>query len=150
MEFLLYLAGPITGVSYHGCTTWREYVMKSLPEHIIGVSPMRGKKYLEDQKIIGHSYEHFPLSTGKGITCRDRSDVMRCNMLFVNFLGAKKISIGTVGEIFWADAWRKPTVVAMEKGNIHEHPMIKDMAGFIVPTLDEAIAVAVAVLSPKT
>ncbi|MBI1957527.1 MAG: hypothetical protein HYS44_03690, partial [Candidatus Niyogibacteria bacterium] len=148
--FLLYCGGPITGVSYGESTDWRNYVGLKLPSHIRAMSPMRGKHYLANEKAIKDSYEGdgHPLSTRRGITCRDRMDVMRCDMLLANFLGAKKVSIGTVMEIAWADAWRKPIVVVMEKGNIHEHAILNQVAGFIVSNLDEAIELAVAVLSP--
>jgi nucleoside 2-deoxyribosyltransferase len=147
-EFLLYCAGPITGVSYGESTDWREYVASKLPPHIKAVSPMRGKKYLANENNIKDSYEEYPLSSQKGITCRDRMDVMRCDMILVNFLGANKVSIGSVMEIGWADAWRKPIIVVMEKDNVHSHAMIREVAGYIVSNLDEAIKIVIAVLSP--
>lgn len=147
-ESLLYLAGPITGISFDGCTDWREYVASKLPAHIKGVSPMRGKNYLSKEKKVKDSYEDQPLSCSKGITCRDRFDTTRCDMVFVNFLGAKKASIGTVMEIAWADMLRKPVVIVMEPDNVHNHSMIRESAGFIVSTLDEGILIATAVLSP--
>lgn len=72
---------------------------------------MRGKKYLANEKDIKDSYEKYPLSCQKGITCHDRMDIMRCDIIIVNFLGAKRVSIGTVMEITWADAWRKPIII---------------------------------------
>jgi nucleoside 2-deoxyribosyltransferase len=75
-------------------------------------------------------------------------DVMRCDMILVNFLGASKVSIGSVMEIGWADAWRKPIIVVMEKDNVHSHAMIREVAGYIVSNLDEAIKIVIAVLSP--
>lgn len=147
-EFLLYCAGPITGVSYGESTDWREYVASKLPPYIRAISPMRGKKYLKNEKAIKDSYEEHPLSSQKGITCRDRMDVIRCNMILINFLGASKVSISSVMEIAWADAWRKPIVVVMEKDNIHSHAMIREVSGFIVSNLDDAISIATAVLSP--
>ena len=147
-EFMLYCAGPITGVSYGESTNWREYVASKLPPHIKAVSPMRGKKYLTDEKNIKDSYKEHPLSCQKGITCRDRMDVMRCDMILVNFLGATKVSIGSVMEIAWADAWRKPIIVVMEKENVHSHAILREVSGFIVHNLDEAIIIAIAVLSP--
>lgn len=147
-ESLLYLAGPITGVSYGESTDWRTYVSWKLPGHIKGVSPMRGKNYLSKERKIKDSYEENPLSSQRGITCRDRFDVMRCDMLFVNFLGAQKVSVGTVMEIAWADMLRKPIVVVMEKDNVHSHAMVREATGFVVSTLDEGIHIATAVLSP--
>lgn len=147
-ELLLYCAGPITGVSYGESTDWREYLASKLPPYIKAVSPMRGKNYLARENSIKDSYEEHPLSCQKGITCRDRMDVMRCDMIFVNFLGAKKVSIGSVMEVAWADAYRKPIVIVMQQDNIHSHAMIREVSGFIVSNLDDAIAIAVAVLSP--
>lgn len=51
-------------------------------------------------------------------------------------------------EIAWADAWRKPVVLVMENANIHDHAMIREVSGFIVPDLDEAIRAVTAILSP--
>ena len=148
-EYLLYAAGPIRGVSYDECTDWRKYVAKRLPKYIKLLSPMRAKEYLAHEKSIAFSYEDKPLSSSRGIVCRDRFDVQRCDAILVNLLGAKKVSIGSVGEIFWADVWRKPIILVIEKrGNVHEHAMVRELSGFIVDNLDEAIKIAIAVLSP--
>ncbi|MCC6404823.1 MAG: nucleoside 2-deoxyribosyltransferase [Candidatus Yanofskybacteria bacterium] len=147
-EFLIYLAGPIVGSTYEECTRWRTHVAELLPPHIVAASPMRGKQYLRPAGVITGPHEELPLSSQKGITCRDRMDVMRCDLILVNLVGARTVSIGTVMEIAWADAFRKPIVIAMDDPNVHWHSMIREVAGFIVPTLDEAVSVAVAVLSP--
>lgn len=44
----VYLAGPISGQSYDGATSWREEAKEELSSwsDIIGYSPMRGKTYL--------------------------------------------------------------------------------------------------------
>jgi len=147
-EFLLYCAGPIMGISYAESTGWREYIASKLPQHIKAMSPMRGKECLKWEKTIKGSYEKNLLSCQKGITCRDRMDVARCDAILVNFLGAKNISIGSVMEIAWADAWRKPIIVVMEEDNIHSHPILREVSGFVVSNLDEAITIAIAVLSP--
>jgi nucleoside 2-deoxyribosyltransferase len=140
----LYLAGPITGLSYGEATDWRQYVADNLPEYILPVSPMRGKQYLGDETSIAKSYEDNPLSCQKGITCRDRDGVKNCDMLFVNFLGAKTVSIGTVMEVAWADAYRKPIVIIMDE--LHNHPILKEVAGFVVHDIDTAIKMAEATL----
>ena len=41
--FLVYLGGPISGLSHSGCTEWRQYVIDNLPKGIEGLSPMRAK-----------------------------------------------------------------------------------------------------------
>lgn len=146
--FYLYLAGPITGVSYEGCTDWRKYIASKLPSHIKAVSPMRGKSYLKDEKEVKPSYENTQLSSGKGIAHRDKFDAKRCDAILFNLLGAKKVSIGTMMEVGWGDDGIKPMIVVMEKeGNPHDHPMLREVAGFITDNLDEAIDLAIKILS---
>lgn len=144
----VYLAGPITGLSYGGCTDWRNYCIDELGKvGIKGLSPLRMKAYLEKSTSIKDVYNEHPLSTGKGITTRDRHDCQTCDVILVNFLGAKTVSIGTVLEIAWADAVRTPIVLVMEKeNNIHEHSMIRELAGFRVETLDEGLNIVKAIL----
>ncbi len=148
-QYLLYCAGAITGLSYGGSTNWRDYVAGKLPQHIIAVSPMRGKDYLSKENRVKASYENIPLSSQKGIMTRDRFDVMRADMVLVNLLGTEKVSLGSVMEVAWADAFRKPIILVMEENNIHSHPMLKEAAGFIVSNLDDAIQIAILVLSPS-
>ena len=168
MKYLAYLAGPITGCSFDGCVDWREYVVKHLPKEIVGLSPMRGKTYLEGVEKIADSYDYDAgtgygvvkntkvahlssvMSCARGITTRDFNDCRRADVIIVNFLGAKKVSIGTVMEIAWAKAFNIPVILAMEvEGNPHEHAMITECVGFRVQDLDAAIAVASMLLLPQ-
>ena len=44
----VYLAGPITGLTFEGCTDWRDYAIASLADNAIkGLSPMRAKEFLK-------------------------------------------------------------------------------------------------------
>lgn len=149
----MYLAGPITGLSYKGAVDWREYARNELDKFGINAfSPMRGKIYLEKFKDLSgaaDAYSARPLSTEKGITTRDRFDATRVDVVLANLLGANRVSIGTMIEFGWADAHRRPIVAVMEPGNIHDHAMVREMAGFIVPNLDEALLVTRAILLPN-
>ncbi len=149
----VYLAGPITGLIYAGSTDWRRYMIDKFAR--IGVkalSPMRGKEYLAQLKGTisgtGEEYAHLGvLSLPRGVMTRDRFDATRCDVLLVNFLGARNISIGSVMEIAWADAKRTPIVCVMEeKGNPHEHMMLTEAFGYRVTTLDEAMHIIKAIL----
>ena len=147
--FYLYLAGPITGISYGDSIDWRKYVADRMPPQIKVLSPMRGKNILKNEKNVKSSYEDNPLSSGKGITCRDRFDVKRADAILVNFLDAKKVSIGSVLEFGWGDNGIKPIILVIEKeGNPHDHPMLREIAGFIVDDLDKAIELAKKILLP--
>lgn len=151
----IYLAGPITGCSYAGCTDWREYFKTLVPASVQCLSPMRGKDYLAGEKIIDGSYPEHVLSCSRGIMTRDRFDCTRADLVVVNLLAAPRVSIGTVMEIAWADLLRTPTIVVMEKegtdpANVHEHPMLAEATGFRVETLEQAAHVAKVILfDPK-
>lgn len=67
-------------------------------------------------------------------------------MLLVNFLGAKEVSIGSVMEIAWANSFRKPIALVMEKSNPHNHSMIRRVSDFIASDLNEAIEIVTAAL----
>lgn len=154
MSKLVYLAGPITGLSYGGATDWREHARGVLAPEITGLSPMRGKEYLASIEKIsgtGEEYAHMGcLSLPRGVMTRDRFDCTRCDVLLVNLLGAKAVSIGTVMEIAWADSVRTPIVCAIEPtGNPHEHMMIQEALGYRVPSLNEALHIVRAILLDK-
>lgn len=144
----VYLAGPISGLNYNSCNDWRQYAKSVLNNWgIAGVSPMRGKEYLSSEENISDEYGTV-LSCQKGITTRDRFDVTHCDIMLVNLLGAKNVSIGTMVEYGWADAARRPIITVMEKeGNLHDHSMIRELTGFRVEKLDEGLSVARTILT---
>jgi nucleoside 2-deoxyribosyltransferase len=147
--YTAYLAGPITGLSFYGATDWREEFIHRLPSQIQGLSPLRGKAYLKSEQSISASYPDIPLSCPSGIMTHSFNDCKRCDVLVVNFLGATKVSIGTVMELAWAYAFRIPTVVIMEKeGNPHDHPMVQEAIGYRVTTVEEAASLVSVILLP--
>lgn len=148
----VYLAGAITGLTFGDAEDWRSYAKANLDENgITGYSPLRAKDYLLSAGILsGHpdAYKDQVLSSAKGILNRDRWDVMTCDAMLVNLLGAERVSVGTVMEIAYADAFRKPTVVVMEEDNIHHHAMLDTAVGWIVDDLDFGIELVKAILLP--
>ena len=145
----VYLAGPITGESWGTATDWRKYVIEQLSPDIDGFSPLRAKNYLNEETNIADSYEAIVLSSQRGIFARDSYDCMNCDLILVNLLGASKVSIGTVMEIAWGWAFRKPIILVMEDdANIHEHSMLREACPFRVRTLDEGIHITKALLLP--
>ncbi len=171
----VYLAGPITGLSYGGATDWRAQAFATLRNSgIVAYSPLRAKTYLKDETNIDGSPEAYqrkhPLSAPKGIVTRDREDVKRADVVLMNLLGAERVSIGSMIELGWADAYRVPVVLVLETGaqyevrgdrvatatdvvsvnqsNPHHHAMVDQLAGYIVPTLAEALYVVKALVLP--
>lgn len=145
----IFLAGPLTGISYNDALEWRKYVERRLPPDVIAFSALRGKAYVERETVLKDAYPDHLLSTPQGTITRDRFDVSRCDALFVNFLKADRVSIGTIMEMAWADAWRIPIILAMENGNIHDHAFVRQVAAFITDDLDEAIRTAANVVAMR-
>ncbi len=147
--FKVYLAGPIAGLNYKQATEWRENVRNQLgPDNIVCYSPLRAKQFLshvtefsKQPKNDETVYDVFsPLTTVKGITTRDRYDCESSDLVLINFLGSKTVSIGTVLEIAWASAKNIPTVLVIEdQDNPHDHGMINETCGFRVNNLNHAI-----------
>ena len=147
---LVYLAGPITGLSFDQTIDWRQTAIDHLKQFgIQGLSPLRSKDYLLGQTTVADSYEDKVLSSQRGIYARDRFDCHRADAVLVNLLGAKRVSIGTVMEIAWAAQNNTPVVLVIEKeGNIHEHSMLREACPFRVDNLDDALFVITALLAP--
>jgi nucleoside 2-deoxyribosyltransferase len=150
---LVYLAGPIADTAPGEAFDWRAYARAVLGDREVEVlSPMRRKDALRGRSIP-NSFRVYEFCgaffTPKGIMTRDHTDVVRADALLVNLLGAHKPSLGTVMELAWAFAYRKPVVVAIEaQGNVHDnHPMLHEAMGFRVETLDEAIDAVAVVLN---
>lgn len=142
----VYLAGPITGLSYTSATSWREEVRNILFMHNINAfSPMRGKVYLSKEDKIADSYSDHTMCSISGINVRDYNDVKTSDALLINFLKCTSISIGTVMEIAWARAFQIPVVIIMESDNLHTHGMLT-YGNIIVKTQEEGISAIIQLL----
>jgi nucleoside 2-deoxyribosyltransferase len=148
--FKVYLAGPISGLTFAGAQEWREEFARRLDPRITAYSPLRGKDYLTNMGPLEGSYKDFPLSTDQGLTTRDRYDCMGADLVVFYLLGAQRISIGTMVEMGWCDAARKPAVLVIEKsGNPHDYPMVRQIAQFRVDNLDDALKITEIILLDK-
>jgi hypothetical protein len=65
--------------------------------------------------------------------------VTESNVVFINLLGAKRVSIGCCMEMAWAHMLGKHTVLVMEEGNIHHHAFVLECADIVLPDYEEAI-----------
>jgi nucleoside 2-deoxyribosyltransferase len=146
---LVYLAGPIAGLTYDEAIDWRDEAKRLLAPEVAGLSPLRAKDFLRGTGVIGTTpYDHV-LSSDKGIVARDRSDALRSDLILANFLDAPRSSIGTAVEFGWADAFRKPIVAVITPGSAHDHPFLRQLAGWVVETLSDACALARTILLPE-
>jgi len=151
----VYLAGPISGLTYDEATGWRNAIATELAEFGIKCqSPMRAAIHLRHADGVlgdceiqaGTKPAVEAMSTPKGVVVRDKFDSTRCDLLLVNLLKAKKVSIGTCVEIGWANANDIPIVLVMEKDNIHNHAFIRESASFITESLSDSVYIIKAIL----
>ncbi len=143
----VYLAGSIKGLSYDASTDWRQYAAAKLRAHGIAArDPMRYTQHLAGTAVLQDSYQDHPLSGDKGVVGRDYFDVQHADVLLAYLRGAEKPSLGTMIEYGWASAHQKPIIAVLTPDDVHWHGMVRALSTFIVPTLDEAIDIAIAIL----
>jgi hypothetical protein len=147
----VYLSGPITGRTLPQAVDWRVYVTQRLAPAVLIIDPMRdavdssvpSRRQLSDSERLAH------LLHGKEVLDRNRMDIARSDLVLVNLLGADATSIGAIGEIFWADAFRKPVILVREDSyNIHDHGIVNAIACSVCSDLDSAIAKTKSILLP--
>lgn len=151
MSKLVYLYGPITGLTIDGASDWRTWMRGQLGLHgIEAVSPLRGKENfagLGELSAHGRDYPAGALATAPAILARDKFDVLRADMLVGNFLGARRVSIGSMFEQAWAHLHHKPVAVAAEaKGHVHDHLFFNQTIDFRCDSLEELRDVVLATL----
>lgn len=149
---MVYLAGPISGLTYNDSTDWREKVARVLAPDFTVFSPMRGKESLAAEGVIldgsTTKYED-PMLTDAAIFKRDFNDVWRADLLLINLLGATVPSQGTCFEMAWAYLLHKPVVLVMEDhGNPHEHLFVRQTALVRVQHLSQACDAVHSILLP--
>lgn len=157
----VYLAGPITGLSYgearHG---WREEAARIAAQNYPQLdmfSPMRSKDFLErTRKIKGtsDSYGSAIFGQASGILGRDFNDCKNADVIIANFLGAKVGSLGTAAEFGFAHALQIPVIMIIEepddpelKTNPHRHVFMEEIATYIVHDLEDALMVAASLVT---
>ena len=137
MKQLVYLSGPMGGCTFETMTEWRAYVEERLNSPTLKCTlPTRSFKK-----------NHIPKETDKWVNRRDYYDCTRANCVFVNLLGMKHLSIGTIMEVAWAYQAQIPVICVCEPDGPQNHPMMKDCITQEVHTLDEGIDFVKEILS---
>lgn len=150
MSKIVYLAGPITSLSYSGATDWRENAELTLRSYGLDVrSPMRGCRYLSGEvSIPAEQVQHTGImATSRGILTRDKNDCITADALLVYFPSNCPPSIGTSMEIAFAHLRHIPIVgVSEDRDNIHRrHPMLSEAVTW-ADNLSEACQFIVSIL----
>jgi nucleoside 2-deoxyribosyltransferase len=144
----VYLAGPISGCDLREANDWRSDVMRRLElANIRGISPLRCEPLVGER--YGLTYEDPRFGTAKAISSKNFLDVQMCDMTLCYMpkaLNERRLSVGTLIELAWAHALRKPTVLVTDYQFLMEHPVVQAAASWSLSTMDEAIDVLVGVL----
>jgi nucleoside 2-deoxyribosyltransferase len=153
----VYLSGPITGLKKSNIEGWRQRVSSLLPPGVQIIDPARSdyNEAIAFQKHENISDAMERLRHGRFIVDRNKNLIRNCDVVLANFLGVKtRVSIGSVGELHWADAFGIPIVVVRDKhGNVHDHAMLNAIASEICFDLDAAcqtIAKMVSISQPRS
>ena len=148
-NFLVYLCGPIRGLTVEECRTYFNHAASLFPFNVLPLSPLRFREFGPFGSVICDCFEDEIMGTQKGIMSRDFFDVQRADVVIANFLGAKVPSIGSMFELAWCHQAHKPVVLVMEpEGNVHDHPFVREACDFRVTTIEEAVATAVKIVNP--
>src|ERR1039458_6967927 len=139
----IYLSGPITGHADNAIKSWRTLAVQQLSRFGEVVDPTLAPY---DSEIACEKQESSPealdrLRHGLFVVRRNRNLIRSSDAVLANFLGAgSKASIGSIGEIYWADAFGKPVIIVRESsGNVHDHAMLNAIASEVVFTLKDAV-----------
>ena len=143
MNLAVYLSGGITGLTFEEASKWRlETASRLRAAGFRVLDPLRGKSWLSHQeKPIGTQQypKRNPTLSDKALKDRDKLDVLNSDIVLVNLLDAKRVSIGTMFEVAWAEDHNKLVVAMLSKDDtVHDHAFIRESA-VVFHSLDEAV-----------
>jgi nucleoside 2-deoxyribosyltransferase len=143
----VYLCGPMTGLKRTDIEGWRDHV-SSLLSPFAQVIDTAHSDYDESNAFQRHetiSQAMLRLRHGRFVVDRNKNLIRQCDIVLANFLIARtRVSIGSVGELYWADEFGKPIIIVRDKhGNVHDHAMVNAIASEICHDLDTACRVLI-------
>lgn len=148
----VYLAGPVSGLTFRQANGWRAKVRLALLPDIESLNPLRGfKPPAGEEEKLGNGYKHVPMATDAAIFRRDHLDATRCSLLFANFLTAPRVSIFSIAEVAWAYDRGIPVVLAIEpdRRNTNDSLFLEQVTPFRFHTLPDAIDATREILLPS-
>ena len=137
----IYFARPITGLDYETVANSYEDTKDVLQGYGYGhvYHAFCAKGHLKNETCFKADRYEDPLTCNHAITLRDRWMVLQSDVLYLNIVGATRVSIGSIMELAWAFDHGKHCVVAMEKDNPHRHAFVLEAAHVVFETDSEAL-----------
>jgi nucleoside 2-deoxyribosyltransferase len=137
---IIYLAHPISGLSYDAVTTYYEATGRQLRGMGYKVlHPMLGKEHLRTEKEFRALDYRHPVSTNHAIIERDAWMVDRADIVLVDLRDTDTVSIGCMMELAWAYRQHKHTIVILPEDNVHRHAFVLEAADIVFGTLAMAL-----------
>ena len=128
----IYLAGPITGLTYQEATGWRKQVKDALPKDWKVLDPMRGKSHLRGVGALAANFD-----SGMDAVSRDLQDIREADVVLAHFAASsmvQTVSLGTSCEIGYAYALAKPVVAVVRRNTPYDHIFIDHMCTVVRST----------------
>lgn len=148
----IYLSGPITGASCEEIADWRLQAASMLPANVDVYDPASCPYDAE----IACDAPETPSATlvrlmhGRLVVDRNKHIIQSSDVVLANFLHSDRASIGSIGELFWANAFRIPIVIVREQlGNVHDHAMLNAIASVVTSSLGDGCEAAVNILGAE-
>lgn len=148
----VYLAGPIYGCTEDGAKGWRQRVADELATHnITAISPLRSEP-AGVGGVYELQYQCRAFGHPRAILAKNFFDLRRADFVLVYFppgrADGQQLSIGTIGELSWAYALRKPCVVVTTDPLAERHPFTSRQADWpVLPSLADAVRLIVGTLA---
>ena len=152
---IIYLAGPVTGMTADGAATWRTMVTKRLrPMGLLCVSPVRDAPPLADGETYKVVHEdHSKGGSAAAIRTKTKTDVVLCDVVLAYMPkpeGNGWPSLGTAIEMARAKLMGKTVVLVVDEREprLAQHPILLDCADAVFYDFNDAIEFIESVLLP--
>lgn len=139
----LYLAGPISGLTYkeanYDRSSW-EAKQEFKSAGWTGLNPLDGYEELEGKGVLNVWFEDdIPDSSPEQAVHSDLRMIDTCDAVFANYSREKGRSLGTSAEIGYAFARNKPIVTLLPEGSANDHPFIVELSWSVHRTWNDAM-----------
>lgn len=143
MSKFIYLAGPINGCEEGEAKEWRKYVQSKFNKGIVGINPLRCEPPAAcSTGKYAATYSDPKYGLARAIHGKNWLDTVACDFVLAylpKFANDRRPSYGTVMEIGWASAMKKPICLVTDDPVIVAHPVVNTAANWILNTLDESV-----------
>ena len=150
MKKVIYLAGPIAGLTEDEATTWRDDVAEQLREasngNIIGISPLRCEPIEAGMTYTTPGAVDKMWSDPRAINAKNWLDTESADLVLAYLpkeMNDRRPSIGTIIEIGWTIGLKKPLIVVSDDKQVLDHPLIECNAAWRFVSLGDAVEVII-------